>query len=431
MICVGGIVVPSPAPASSVSASTTEVGAKVTVAASATNASVDTASPRFGYAVSLPVRAMARPVKVDDAASDKRDRQQQQAGGPDTDTAAELQIERQIEHRPEQGRRETDDHQVGAPDHRRGEQAHRDHRVGRAHFPGHERGQAGERQREHQVEAPIEPAKTIAGRGERKQQRQSAGTEQDDARDVGAKARARRRPLRRNAQREHRGDHAQRQVDEEYRAPAQILGQQGTEQRAERARGRKHGREVALELCALARRHVLADQRLRQRHQAAAAQALHGARNDQRQQRRGEGAGERCDGKDGQGGEQGRTPSEAVADAAVERCCDRRRQEIGDDDPGQIGESTERCDDCGQRARQDRLVDRGEKHREHDAGKHAPERRAHFVRRNRRGAAGLGGLSHRASLAAPGRVAKRSRFRARKSAQPPAAAMSRAASASR
>ncbi len=54
MICVGGMVVPSPAPASSVNTSTTEVGAKVTVAASAANARVETASPRFGYAVSRP-----------------------------------------------------------------------------------------------------------------------------------------------------------------------------------------------------------------------------------------------------------------------------------------------------------------------------------------------------------------------------------------
>ena len=48
MICVGAMVVPRPAPASRVSSSTTEVGAKVTVAASATKATVDTASPRFG-----------------------------------------------------------------------------------------------------------------------------------------------------------------------------------------------------------------------------------------------------------------------------------------------------------------------------------------------------------------------------------------------
>ena len=67
----------------------------------------------------------------------------------------------------------------------------------------------------------------------------------------------------------------------ENRAPADVLGKVGAEHRARRARQREDGGEVAGKPAALARRHVLADQCLRQRHQAAAAQPLHGPRDNQ------------------------------------------------------------------------------------------------------------------------------------------------------
>ena len=91
----------------------------------------------------------------------------------------------------------------------------------------------------------------------------------------------------------------ERQVDGEHRSPAPVLGEVGPEHRPRRAREREHGREIAREAAALARRHVLADQRLRECHQAASAKALNGASRDQQEQRRRERASQRRDGKNG------------------------------------------------------------------------------------------------------------------------------------
>ena len=125
----------------------------------------------------------------------------------------------------------------------------------------------------------------------------------------------------------------------------------------------------SLAAAALARRHMLADQRLRERHQAATAETLHGARGNQEQQSGSQSAGQRCHGKNGQRAQQHPAPSEAVAEMAIQRRRDRRRQQIGDHDPRQIGQSAQGPGDRRQCAGENRLIGRCEKHRDHDTWK--------------------------------------------------------------
>ena len=76
-------------------------------------------------------------------------------------------------------------------------------------------------------------------------------------------------------------DDADGQVDVEDPAPAEVLGEEAAEQRPEHAGRAEDRAEQALVLAALARRDEVADDRHRQHHQPAAAEALEGAEGDQ------------------------------------------------------------------------------------------------------------------------------------------------------
>ena len=76
-------------------------------------------------------------------------------------------------------------------------------------------------------------------------------------------------------------DDADRDVDVEDPAPAGAVGEQAAEHGAEHAGRAEDGAEVALVAAALARRDDVADGGERERHQAAAAEALDGAEGDQ------------------------------------------------------------------------------------------------------------------------------------------------------
>src|SRR5580765_8022353 len=53
------------------------------------------------------------------------------------------------------------------------------------------------------------------------------------------------------------------------------------------------------------------------------------------------------------------------AELAVDRADDRRGEQVGGDDPRELGEPAEVADDRRQRGRDDRLVERGEQQHEH------------------------------------------------------------------
>ena len=57
-----------------------------------------------------------------------------------------------------------------------------------------------------------------------------------------------------------------------------------------------------------------------------------------------------------------------VAELAVDRRRDRRREQVRGDDPREVVEAAEVADDRRQRGRDDRLVERGQEHAEHQRG---------------------------------------------------------------
>jgi hypothetical protein len=65
---------------------------------------------------------------------------------------------------------------------------------------------------------------------------------------------------------------------------------------------------------------------------------------------------------------------------SVQRCGHRSGEQVGDDHPRQIRETAERTGDGGQRTGENRLIGRGQEHRDHHARKDAPER---LLRRER------------------------------------------------
>ena len=79
-------------------------------------------------------------------------------------------------------------------------------------------------------------------------------------------------------------ERGERQIGEEQPAPAEMRHDEPADHRPADARGGEHQREIALEPDALDRRHQLADERLRQHHQPAAAESLEHARRDELRQ---------------------------------------------------------------------------------------------------------------------------------------------------
>ena len=181
---------------------------------------------------------------------------------------------------------------------------------------------------------------------------------------------------RRQPQDEQDGGEAERNIDEKNPSPAEVFGQKSADDRADGRGDRRHGRKIALVMAAFARRHDLADERLRQRHQPAAAQPLQDAGGREKRNRWRHRTQHRGDDEQGQRRKHQPPPAEHVAEIAVDRRSDRIGDEIGDHDPGDPLDLAERGGDRRQRARHDRLVDDRKAHRQHDRGKQREKARA-------------------------------------------------------
>ena len=141
------------------------------------------------------------------------------------------------------------------------------------------------------------------------------------------------------------------------------------------AREREDDREVGLVARTRARRNELADQRLRERHQATAAEALHDPRGDERAERRRDAARERAEREHDDRRGQELAPAEAIAEAPVERHHDHRREQIADREPRGVAQAAELAADHRSRRREQRLVDRSQEHRQHHREEEAPKAR--------------------------------------------------------
>ena len=161
-------------------------------------------------------------------------------------------------------------------------------------------------------------------------------------------------------------DHADRHVDVEDPAPGQVVHEHAAEQRADHAGEAEDRAEQPHVAAAFAGRDDVADDGLRADHQAAAAQALHRAERDEHDHGRAQAGQDRADQEDDDRGLEEDLPAVLVAQLAPQRGGHRGGEQVGGDDPGDVGAALEVTDDRRQRRGHDRLVERGEQHAEHE-----------------------------------------------------------------
>ena len=174
---------------------------------------------------------------------------------------------------------------------------------------------------------------------------------------------------------QHRVDHdqrhdAQRHVDVEDPAPRQVLGEEAAQQRPGDAGQAPHTGEVARVATTFARRDDVADDRERQRHQAAGAEPLHGPGGNELPHRLRQTGEHRADDEHHDREDVDGATSVEVGDLAVQRGRRRRGEQVGRHDPGELVEPAEVADDGRQRGRDDGLVESREQHAEHQAAEH-------------------------------------------------------------
>ena len=159
----------------------------------------------------------------------------------------------------------------------------------------------------------------------------------------------------------------ERHVDPEDHRPVQMLGEHAAEHRPADAGRDPDAAEIGLVLAALARRHQVGNHGLHDRHDAAAAEPLQAARQDQHRHVRRQRAQHRARDEQAQRGDDHGAAAVDVAERAEHRRHRGRGQQIGRDHPGQAGDVVELPADGRQRGRDDGLVERGQEHRQHQA----------------------------------------------------------------
>ena len=176
---------------------------------------------------------------------------------------------------------------------------------------------------------------------------------------------------------QHAGDDDDREdadghVDEEHPPPARDpedrlrAREEPADDGAEHRRGAEDGEEVALVAGALPGGDEVAEDRDRERHEATRAEALHAA-VDRQLVHRVRGAGQqRADHEDRDRDQVQRLAAVDVGELAVQRRRDRGRQQVGGGHPRLQGQAVQVVADGPDGRRDDRLVERGEEHAEHE-----------------------------------------------------------------
>ena len=175
----------------------------------------------------------------------------------------------------------------------------------------------------------------------------------------------------------------------------QVFGEYPAKDRAGDAGRNPHAAEIGLILAALARRHHVGNHRLHDRQDAAAAEPLQAARQDQHRHVGRQRAQDRARNEQAERGDDHGAAAVDIAQGAEYRGHRGRRQQIGGDDPRQAGDVLELAADGRQRGRDDGLVQRRQKHRQHQAHQDGTDfaRRERDPRRNRRRVADLDDLA--------------------------------------
>ena len=172
---------------------------------------------------------------------------------------------------------------------------------------------------------------------------------------------------------------ADRDVDQEHPAPARDgedarrAGEEPPDDRPDHARDAEHREDVALVAGPLAWRDDVADDRERERDEAAGTETLERAERGQHVHRRRERGRRGADQEDDDREHVERLATVVVRELPVQRRRDRRGDEVRRGDPGLHGEPVQVVADRPDRARDDRLVERGQEHAEHQPRQHGQD----------------------------------------------------------
>ena len=173
---------------------------------------------------------------------------------------------------------------------------------------------------------------------------------------------------------DHHRDDADGHVHVEDPAPREVVDEEAAEQRSGHRRDREDGADQAHVAAALARRDDVRDDRLRADHEAAGPDPLQRAEADQLGHRLREPGEHRAGEEDQDRHEEDGLAPVHVAELAVDRGRERRGEQVRGDDPGEVVEPAEVADDVRQRDGDDRLVERGQEHAQHQRDEHGAQR---------------------------------------------------------
>ena len=162
------------------------------------------------------------------------------------------------------------------------------------------------------------------------------------------------------------GEEPEWQIDPEDHRPVQVLGEKAAQHWAGNTGGDEHRGDPALVTRPLPGSDHVGDDRLGERDQAATPEALKTAGKDQDEHRGGKRAGNRPDDEDANAKKKDAAPAVDVAELAIERCHRRGAQEVGARYPRQVLEVAELAPDRRHGGGDDRLVESGQEHGEHD-----------------------------------------------------------------
>ena len=276
-----------------------------------------------------------------------------------------LEVEGQVGDRAEQPDADDEADRAGDAEDAIAEDLQRQDRLGGPRLDEDERGEQDETAHDHHEQLRRTPGIGRAAEARVEHDRREAARQEGCAEVVDLVA----RPVRARLEggRDHRErDQADRQVDVEDPAPGQVVDEEPTEQRPDHCRDAEDGAEEALVATAVARRDDVADDGDRDHEEAAAAQSLDRPKDDQLGHVLADPAQRRAGEEDHDRRLQDELASVEIADLAVERAGDRRGEQVGGDDPGELGDPAQVADDRRQRRRDDRLIQRCQQQHEQE-----------------------------------------------------------------
>ena len=231
----------------------------------------------------------------------------------------------------------------------------------------HERQRQGDGCADHRHDDRREPEVAVAAPGQHQHDHDGGSHQQHAAEPVDLAPAVKHRDLAHLRQQQCQRAERERHVDPEDHRPVHVLGEHAAEDRPADAADHPYAAEIGLILAALARAHHVGNHGLHDRHDAAAAEPLQAARQNQHRHARRQRAQHRARDEQAEGYDDHGAAAVDVAERAEHRRHRGRCQQIGRDHPGQAGDVVELAADGRQRCRDDGLVECRQKHGQQQA----------------------------------------------------------------